>query len=77
MTLRATNPAEEIGLFQVKQDRLNVTLPANIVKKKIEGNKINVQLKVRVKVTLVQALRLCTGCTANRGSRGVALLYRH
>jgi len=29
---------------------------------------------VKVKCTLVQALRLCTGCTANRGSRGVALL---
>jgi hypothetical protein len=27
-----------------------------------------------VKVTLVQALRLCTGRTAHRGSRGIALL---
>jgi hypothetical protein len=26
--------------------------------------------------TLVQALRLCTGHTAHRGSRGIALLYR-
>jgi hypothetical protein len=33
--------------------------------------------KVKVKVTLVQALRLCTGRTAHRGSRGIALLYRH
>jgi hypothetical protein len=32
---------------------------------------------VKVKVTLVQALRLCTGCTTHRGSRGIALLYRH
>ena len=31
--------------------------------------------KVKVKVTLVQALRLCTGCTAHRGSRGVALPF--
>jgi hypothetical protein len=31
----------------------------------------------RVKCTLVQALRLCTGRTAHRGSRGIALLYRH
>jgi len=38
MTLRVTNPAEEIRLFQVKQDRLKVTLPANIVKK-IQGGK--------------------------------------
>jgi hypothetical protein len=31
----------------------------------------------KVKVTLVQALRLCTGRTAHRGSRGIALLCRH
>ena len=29
----------------------------------------------RVKVTLVQALRLCTGLTAHRGSRGIALPF--
>jgi hypothetical protein len=29
----------------------------------------------KVKVTLVQALRLCTGPTAHRGSRGIALLF--
>ena len=28
-----------------------------------------------VKVTLVQALRLCTGRTGHRGSRGIGLLY--
>jgi len=34
-------------------------------------------VKVRVKVmcTLVHALRLCTGRTAHRGSRGIALLF--
>jgi len=31
--------------------------------------------KKKVKCTLVQALRLCTGCTAHRGSRGIALLF--
>ena len=31
--------------------------------------------KVKVKCTLVQVLRLCTGCTAHRGSRGIALLF--
>jgi hypothetical protein len=36
-----------------------------------------IEVKVKVKVTLVQALRLCTGRTAHRGSRGIALLYRH
>jgi len=30
---------------------------------------------VKVKCTLVQALRLCTGCTAHRGSRGIALPF--
>jgi hypothetical protein len=33
--------------------------------------------RVKVKVTLVQALRLCTDRRAHRGSRGIALLYRH
>ena len=32
-------------------------------------------LKVKVKVTLVQVLRLCTGRTAHRGIRGVALPF--
>ena len=31
--------------------------------------------KVKVKVTLVQALRLCTGHTVHRGSRGIALPF--
>jgi hypothetical protein len=31
--------------------------------------------KVKVKVTLVQALRLCTGRTGHRGSKGIALLF--
>ena len=32
-------------------------------------------VKVKVKVTLVQALRLCTGHTAHRASRGIALPF--
>jgi len=31
--------------------------------------------KVKVKVTRVHALRLCTGRTVHRGSRGIALLF--
>jgi len=31
--------------------------------------------KVKVKCTLVQALRLCTSPTAHRGSRGIALFF--
>ena len=39
-------------------------------------------VKVKLKVTLEEALRLCTGRTAYRGSRGIgkgkgAPLYRH
>ena len=34
-----------------------------------------VMSKVKVKWTLVQALRLCTGRTAYRGSRGIVLLF--
>jgi len=34
-----------------------------------------VACKVKVKCTLVQSLRLCTGHTAHRGSRGIALLF--
>jgi hypothetical protein len=33
------------------------------------------ECKDKVKVTIVQALRLCTGCTVHRGSRGIALLF--
>jgi hypothetical protein len=35
----------------------------------------NVDGTIKVKVTLVQALRLCTGRTAHRGSRGIALPF--
>jgi hypothetical protein len=34
------------------------------------------QGKVKVKCTLLQALRLCTDRTAHRGSRGIALPFR-
>jgi len=34
-----------------------------------------VMVKVKVNCTLVQALRLCTGRTAHRGSRGIALPF--
>jgi hypothetical protein len=41
-----------------------------------EPNTIHEVKKVKkVKVTLVQALRLCTGRTAHRRSRGIALLF--
>ena len=36
---------------------------------------LGIDVKVKVKCTLVQALRLCTGRTAHRGSRGIALHF--
>ena len=43
----------------------------------LEGGCYNITKLVNVKVncTLVQALRLCTGRTAHRGSRGIALPF--
>ena len=38
-------------------------------------NLVGKKVKVKVKVTLLQALRLCTGYTAHRGSRVIALLF--
>jgi hypothetical protein len=34
-----------------------------------------IRFRNKLKCTLVQALRLCTGCKAHRGSRGIALLF--
>ena len=43
---------------------------------RIRGSQVFQNLgKVKVKVTLVQALRVCTDRTANRGSRGIALPF--
>jgi hypothetical protein len=39
---------------------------------KIENQRV---YKIPTLCTLVQALRLCTGSTAHRGSRGIALLF--
>ena len=36
---------------------------------------LQTQLGKKVKCTLVQALKLCTGRTAQKGSRGIALLF--
>jgi hypothetical protein len=33
------------------------------------------KVKVKVKYTLIQALRLCTGRTVYRGSRDIAILF--
>ena len=39
------------------------------------SGQVKLKVKVKVKCTLVQALRLCTGHTAHRGSRGIALPF--
>ena len=36
---------------------------------------LGITVSEKVKCTIVQALRLCTGRTAHRGSRGIALLF--
>jgi len=42
----------------------------------ITTDKLDVEKGIKKgKVHLVQALRLCTGCTAQRGSRSIALLF--
>ena len=47
-----------------------LTSPALVMKNIVQREK-----KVKVKYTIVQALRLCTGRTTHRGSRGIALLF--
>jgi len=46
-----------------------------VQKRQIFGIPFTVINKIRVKVILVQALRVCSGRTAHRGSRGIALLF--
>jgi len=42
---------------------------------KIEKFMVTTNTSKNVKVTLLQALSLCTGRTAHTGSRGIALLF--
>ena len=42
--------------------------------KGLKGKEVR-EVKVKEKCTLVQVLKLCTGPTAHRGSRGIALLF--
>ena len=45
------------------------------VSQKITTWNLNVKFQIKIKCTLVQTLRLCTGRTAHRGSRGIALTF--
>jgi len=42
---------------------------------KEEKDLASFSINVKVNCTLIQALRLCTGRTAHRGSRGIALPF--
>ena len=55
----------------------NLRITWRFFKWKLLGNYVRWKSSKRkkVKFTLVQALRLCTGRTAHRGSRGIALLF--
>ena len=55
--------------------RNSVLCPSHTAKKKSISNILAFIGKGKVKCTLVQALRLCTGRTANSGSRGIPLLF--
>jgi len=44
---------------------------------KLQDVVVDARININVKCTLVQVLRLCTGRTAHRVSRGLAILYRH
>jgi len=56
------------------RDKIKGTLSITIRSPSIKF-KVDPKVKVKVKVTLVQVLRFCTGRTAHRWSRGIALLF--
>ena len=53
----------------------NSVIPQVLSSKILYKNLYKKKIAKKVKVTLVQALRLCTGRTAHKGSRGIALLF--
>jgi hypothetical protein len=57
--------------------RLSVEIKDLVTKPRVHENKVHpcTGTEVMVKVTLVQALWLCTGRTAYRGSRGITLPF--
>jgi len=58
--------------FGIERPEINIKSPFFYLRRVC---KMCNEIKVKVKCTLVQALRLCTGSTAYRGSRGIALLF--
>jgi len=70
ITVYKTSQFLVLRFLRIKEEILQ-----NAVKPKEESLKPGPQIKVRH--TLAQALRLCTGRTAHRRCRGIAVLYRH
>ena len=66
------------NVSSIKQNKNGVKIVQfeMILKKKQLNICIYIHKKVKVNSILVQALRLCTGCTAHRGSRGITLMAR-
>jgi len=64
------------SFFKVLSEEGNGIFPPKCwwISRRLHGV-ITRQVKVKVKCTLVQVLRLCTGRTAHRGSSGIALLF--
>jgi hypothetical protein len=54
---------------------INFLFPLSTFTVRRRRNDLFFKSLVKVKCTLVQALRLCTGRTADRGSRGIALPF--
>jgi hypothetical protein len=50
-------------------------IPIRFVSRGLQVHPETQKVKVKLKVTLVQALRLCTGRMAHRVSRGIALPF--
>jgi len=64
------------GLVLLESNTSTITSLANITLEVINSLAHSLSCKSKkVKSTLVQALRLCTGRTAHRGSKGIALLF--
>jgi len=49
--------------------------PSQCIYSNLHIQYLKMYVKVKVKCTLIQALRLCTGRMAHRRSRGIALLF--
>ena len=64
-------PAQNFVKYRILNRFVRGLCPRNILHQLYQ---LNCRVK-KVNCTLVQALRLCTGRTAQRGSRGIALLF--